>query len=88
MPKWDALLEKLQLAIRRIPRDVATRWNSTFDMMSVALEYRPAIEAFTADRKNGVRNLELSEAEWVLGGQLCDVLKVTLTWQRTHKTKH
>jgi hypothetical protein len=88
LPEWDALLEKLDLAIRRIPRDVATRWNSTFDMMSVALEYRPAIEAFTADRKNGVRNLELSEAEWEIGGQLCDVLKVMFTWQRTHKTKH
>ena len=46
-------------------------------MMSVAFEYRPVIEAFTADRKNGVRNFELSEAEWVIASQLCDGLKVT-----------
>jgi hypothetical protein len=78
LPEWDALLERLDLAIRRIPRDVTTRWNSTFDMMSVAVEYRSAIETFTADRKNGIRDLELSETEWVIAGQLCDILKVTV----------
>ena len=88
LPEWDALLEKLELAVQRLPRNVATRWNSTFDMLSKALQHQLAIETFTADRKNGLRDLELTEAEWTIGEQLCDVLKVKLYSTWTHMTKH
>ena len=62
---------------RIIPRDVTTRWNSTYDMLNFALEYRKAIDVLTADRQNELRNYELSEREWTIAKQLCDVLKVS-----------
>lgn len=65
------------LAIRMMPRDVATRWNSTYDMLLFALEYREAIDEITGDRD--MRKYELDEEEWELVQQLCDVLGVRCT---------
>jgi hypothetical protein len=62
---------------RIIPRDVSTRWNSTYDMLKFALEYSKAIDILTADRQNELRNYELSEMEWTIAKQLCDILKVS-----------
>lgn len=62
---------------RIIPRDVSTRWNSTYDMLKFALEYSKAINILTADRQNELRNYELSEREWTIAKQLCDILKVS-----------
>jgi len=61
---------------RIMPRDVATRWNSTFDMLEFALKYRKVIDKVTADRKNDLRQLELCEREWGIVDQLTRVLKV------------
>jgi hypothetical protein len=60
-----------------MPRDVMMRWNSTYDMLKFALEYRKAIDILTADRQNELRNYELSEQEWTIAAQLSDVLKVS-----------
>lgn len=50
-------------------------------MLEFAIKYRSAINAVTADRKNGLRQLELSEREWDIADQLCKVLKVRgKTW--------
>jgi len=57
-----------------MPRDVATRWNSTYNMLVFALEYRKAIDEISVDRD--MRKYELSEDEWDLARQLCDVLAV------------
>lgn len=59
-----------------MPRDVATRWNSTYDMLVFALDHRKAIEIMSADRENGLRSFELSSGEWRIVAQLCDILKV------------
>ena len=37
-----------------MPRDVSTRWNSTYDMIVFALEYCKAIAAMTADADNNL----------------------------------
>lgn len=74
------------MAHRIMPRDVATRWNSTYDMLAFALEYRQAIDDITGDRSLGLRNFELNEKEWEIAEQLCNVLKVRrniLTQMRT-----
>jgi hypothetical protein len=57
-----------------IPRDVITRWNSTYDMLVFALEYRKVIDEIPEDRD--MRKYELEEDEWTLVQQLCDVLEV------------
>jgi hypothetical protein len=77
LPSWKEYVAKEEdLTERIIPRDVTTRWNSTFDMLTFVLEYRHAIEKFTADRKNDIRELELGEEEWVVVKQLNEVLIV------------
>lgn len=58
-----------------MPRDVTTRWNSTYDMLVFALEYRSAIDEISGDRE--MRKYELEEEEWDLVRQLCDVLEVS-----------
>ena len=77
LPAWRKLLQELKAADRIMPRDVTTRWNSTYDMLTFALEYRKAIDILTADRQNELRNYELSEREWTIAAQLSNVLKVS-----------
>jgi hypothetical protein len=82
LPRWIQILEDLAndvdlsdpLAIRMMPHDVATRWNSTYKMLLFALDYRVAIDEISVDRD--MRKYELSEDEWELVQQLCDVLRV------------
>lgn len=59
-------------------RDVTTRWNSTYDMLSFVVTYRNAIEHITSERKNELRQYELKEDEWVIVTELCNTLKVCI----------
>ena len=59
-----------------MPRDVTMCWNSTYDMLVFALEYREALESITWNQKMKLRQYELSEQDWHIAGKLCDVLKV------------
>jgi len=76
LPAWHAHLKELNLKDRIMPRDVSTRWNSTFDMLNFAIEYRKAIDAISGDREMELRQFELAEFEWKIAVQLRDVLKV------------
>jgi hypothetical protein len=59
-----------------MPRDVSTRWNSTYDMLLFAVDYRMAIDAITGDRDMKMRELELDLDEWKVAEQLRDTLMV------------
>jgi hypothetical protein len=76
LPKWYEVLETLSLKPRMMPRDVSTRWNSTYDMVEFAIEYCTALDTLTADRDMNLRKFELSKKEWGLVTELCEVLKV------------
>ncbi len=58
-----------------MPRDVSTRWNSTFDMLDFALDYRVPIDKITFSRDLNLRKYELQDDEWVIAGTLRDSLK-------------
>lgn len=57
-----------------MPRDVATRWNSTYDMLRFALEYRRAIDKMVKEKQ--LRAYELDDKEWETVSQLTKILKV------------
>lgn len=59
-----------------MPRDVSTRWNSTFDMIDFAVDYREAIDSITGNRDMNMRKLEMDEKEWDIATELRDTLKV------------
>jgi hypothetical protein len=61
-----------------MPRDVRTRWNSTYDMLVFAVEYREALDSITGSQKMKLRQYELTEEDWEIATELCDVLKVCL----------
>jgi hypothetical protein len=76
LPMWFKTLERLKLPSRKMPRDVATRWNSTFDMLEFAVTHQDAIDEITGDKSSGLRQFELSNDEWIIAGQLRNVLWV------------
>ena len=81
LPQWFSVLQELELAEQMMPRDVKTRWNSTFDMLDFAVEHITAINTITGDCDMKLRQYELSEDEWDMARQLRDVLKVSSTFQ-------
>ncbi|KAJ8474625.1 hypothetical protein ONZ51_g7088 [Trametes cubensis] len=76
LPSWRKTLADLQLPDKLIPRDVRTRWNSTFDMLDMAVKYRKAVDVFCADKENKLRQYELSETEWKIAEQLQHALRI------------
>jgi len=61
-----------------MPRDVATRWNSTYDMLEFTNEYCAALNIMTADCDMNLRKFELGKKEWAMANELCEVLQVRL----------
>ncbi|KAJ7159411.1 hypothetical protein C8R46DRAFT_906338, partial [Mycena filopes] len=55
-PTWKQVLVDCKLPHKILPRDVRTGWNSTYDMISVALKYRRAYRDFTTDESNGLQS--------------------------------
>ena len=61
-----------------MPRDVSTHWNSTYDMLTFAIEYRDAIDTLSGDQEFKLWRYEMTPAEWRIATQLRDVLKVRI----------
>lgn len=80
LPKWRELCANHDLGPRLIPRDVTTRWNSSYDMLKVAVKYRPVIDDMVSDKKTKLRKYELDDAEWDCLKDLLRVLKVPFSF--------
>jgi hypothetical protein len=77
MPAWRGHCEDSGLKFKLMPRDVVTRWNSTYDMLEFALQYRAVIDRITVDKKlPQLRKYELDEDEWEVIENLTSVLEV------------
>ena len=76
LPQWFSKLEELDLKLRVMPRDVKNRWNSTFDMLDFAVEYRVPIDEITSTHDLNLRKYELQDREWEDAQILCEMLKV------------
>ena len=76
LPAWKECVASHDLPERLIPHDVRTRWNSTYDMLEMVLEYRVPYQTMCERTDNGLRGYELSKDEWQVATQLEKVLKV------------
>jgi hypothetical protein len=80
LPQWHALLEReapVEYHGRSLPRDVSTRWNSTFDHLVAFVELQDYVDNFTGIREHGLRQFELTREEWDGVKQLVKVLQVS-----------
>jgi hypothetical protein len=59
-----------------MPRDVATCWNYTYEMLSFTYTYCDAYNELTRNRDMKMRKYEIEDSEWEIVKQLADVLKV------------
>jgi hypothetical protein len=88
LPEWFAILDRMEktskenkkqpLRRRVMPRDVATRWNSTYDMLDFAYKYRQPYNKICSNRDMKMRSYELSNSEWKIVKDLSSVLKVRI----------
>ena len=77
MPKINHLkMVATSVSVRKMPRDVSTRWNSTYNMLKFALMYSEPINQITGDRSMKLHQYELKDHEWTIVEQLRDCLKV------------
>jgi hypothetical protein len=79
-PKIHERFEKLisQMNIKyekKIALDCQTRWNSTFLMLSIALEYKLVFYR-GAQREKLCAHFRPTEEDWKFANQLCDRLKM------------
>ncbi|KAF9004428.1 hypothetical protein BDZ89DRAFT_909653, partial [Hymenopellis radicata] len=49
LPRWRTLVAEYKLPNKVLPRDVSTRWNSTYDMLAAALKYKRVIREMTGE---------------------------------------
>lgn len=75
LPAWRRICVAQGLKAKLMPRDVVTRWNSTFDMLQFSLSYRKVIDIITADKNLKLRKYELDNEDWKIAEDLSAVLE-------------
>jgi len=78
LPAWCAACVTHGRRVHLIPHDVKTRWNSTYDMLTVAFDYRLVIDNVTGNKTLKLRQYELDDGDWEVVKDLLRVLKVGL----------
>jgi hypothetical protein len=78
LPAWCKACVANNLPIRLIPHDVKTHWNSTFNMVKMALKYCAAVDDITANKGLKLCKYELDDDDWEIVSDLLRVLKVNI----------
>ena len=84
LPWWNEIIQqctlsstlKKKLTVCKMPWDVTTWWNSTYDMLKFAYIYHDAINKITDDHSIKLHEYELKDCEWKIVEELRDSLKV------------
>lgn len=74
MQKFCEVVQQLKLHGRKLVLDTPTRWNSTFEMLSIALKFKKVFPIFK-DREPTYKNLPSME-DWIKIEHICEVLEV------------
>ncbi|XP_062206557.1 zinc finger BED domain-containing protein RICESLEEPER 2-like isoform X1 [Phragmites australis] len=72
--RFEKMVEQVGIYEKRPPLDVATRWNSTYNMLLTSLLYKRAFEALSREDTQYI--YEPSDEEWNMADKLCGLLKV------------
>ncbi|KAJ3965321.1 hypothetical protein EV361DRAFT_777630, partial [Lentinula raphanica] len=75
LPKWREHVQDTAFKGRMLPRDVATRWNSTYDMLAAFLEMKDPVSQFLDRSSHGLTEFLLDDEEWEAIKGLVSVLK-------------
>ncbi|KAJ7501887.1 hypothetical protein B0H11DRAFT_1713272, partial [Mycena galericulata] len=75
LPAWQKACTTHKKRVRLIPRDVCTRWNSLYDMLVVAIEYREVVNNLTSDCSLNLRGYEIADQEWDILDDMVYALK-------------
>ncbi|PBK81823.1 hypothetical protein ARMGADRAFT_860374, partial [Armillaria gallica] len=52
LPQWKEILDEDKLKQKILPQDISTCQNSTFDIITAFLEYKPAVKKTTTEQEN------------------------------------
>lgn len=76
LPAWRQAVADTPFANRTLPRDVKTRWNSSYDMLAAFWEMRDIIKPFLDRSSHGLTRYILEDDEWEAVRDLTEALKV------------
>ncbi|KAJ3817414.1 hypothetical protein F5880DRAFT_1492959 [Lentinula raphanica] len=77
LPRWREQVAGTEFEGQVLPRDVATQWNSTFDMLAAFLRMREPVNEFLDRSSNGLAEYALDDEEWKAIEGLVSVLRLT-----------
>ncbi|KAG2359092.1 hypothetical protein BDR07DRAFT_1215337, partial [Suillus spraguei] len=88
LPAWQWACGASHLKEKLMPRDVATRWNSTYDMLVFALQYQVPIDRITSDKSlKRAKKYELDDNEWkIVADLIAQYKKATLFFSQDSAT--
>ncbi|KAE9397309.1 hypothetical protein BT96DRAFT_823537, partial [Gymnopus androsaceus JB14] len=76
LPRWHETVANTEFKNHVLPRDVATHWNSTYNMLSAFIKMKSAVVDFLDCASNGFADYALSSEEWEAIGDLVKALKI------------
>ncbi|KAF9524138.1 hypothetical protein CPB83DRAFT_727737, partial [Crepidotus variabilis] len=79
--------DDLQGTQRTLTRRVPTRWNSDFNCLNSHFHFRDVVEALTSTSSLGLRAYHLSDDQWLMAEDVCEVLLLFDTVTRVFSMK-